>query len=133
MPLIINTLVGWFGIFALILTLVPTTPSTLTIGRLRVGRLETHVNSGLAGSPFGEAHFTRDSGQVLRRVLWRGYGCGYSVTELLFVATLQKAPPILCAGGDSAGGASFPRAAGWKGYYSFSFTVYRVAVCVFGM
>jgi hypothetical protein len=43
-------------------------------------------------------------------MLWRGYD--YSVTELRFVATLQKAPPILCGGGDSAGDASFPRAAG---------------------
>ena len=51
-----------------------------------MGMLETRVNSGLAGSPFGEAHFTRGSGQVLRRMLWRGYG--YSVTELWFVVTL---------------------------------------------
>ena len=57
-----------------------------SIGRLRAGRLETRVNSGLAGSPFGEARFTRGSGQVFRRMLWRGYD--RSVTELRFVATL---------------------------------------------
>jgi len=74
---------------------------------LKIGSPETRVNSGLAGSPFGEARFTRGSGEVLRRALWRGYG--RSMTELLFVATLQKAPPILCGGGDSASDASFTR------------------------
>ena len=67
MPLIINTLVGWFGIFAPILTLVPTTPSTLTIGRLRVGRLETRVNTGLEDRQSGNPRRQWAGGQPLRR------------------------------------------------------------------
>ena len=69
-------------------------------------RPQPRVNRAFAGRQAGNAHFTRGSGQVLRR------GYGYSVIELRFVATLQNAPPILCGGGDSAGDASFLRAAG---------------------
>ena len=39
-----------------------------SIGRLRAGRPETLVNSGLASRIFGDARFTRG----LRRALWRG-------------------------------------------------------------
>ena len=35
-----------------------------SIERLRVGCPETRVNTGLAGSPSGDARFTRGSGQV---------------------------------------------------------------------
>ena len=35
-----------------------------SIGRLRAGRPETPVNTGLAGSLSGNARFTRGSGQV---------------------------------------------------------------------
>ena len=41
---------------------------------LRIGRPETRVNTGLAGSPSGNAHFTRAAGQALLRVFGHG-GC----------------------------------------------------------
>jgi len=76
-PLIINTLVGWFGIFAPILTLVPTTPSTLTIGRLRAGRLETHVNTGLEDRQAGNPRKQWAGGQGLwKRPFYAGFRAG---------------------------------------------------------
>ena len=68
----------------------------LSIGHLRAGRPETRVNTGLAGSPSGNAHFTRGSGQVLWRILWR--------VSLRQLTVIQLAMLLSCAAGSATQG-----------------------------
>ena len=60
---------------------------------LRIGRPETRVNTGLAGSFSEDARFTRAAGQVVLRVFGRG-GCA-SDGDASPGAARQYAPAIL--------------------------------------